>query len=58
MPKQAGWRIVGEGPKPEGRYQKYDDGMPGKFGHMRYRMLCKDCLEKLGKLKEETDYQY
>jgi hypothetical protein len=55
MPKKAGWRIVGKGNKPEGRYQNYDDGLPGLHAHMRYRMICKECLEKYPPKKEQED---
>ena len=46
MPVRTGFRVCGKGAKPEGRYQTFDDGMPGTFGHVTYAMWCKDCLEK------------
>ena len=55
MPKKAGWRITGTGTKPAGRFPSYDDGMPGKHGHMRYDMVCKECLEKRPKAKKEPE---
>ena len=57
MPKKAGWRIVGKGTKHEGRYQNYDDGQPGLHAHMRYDMVCKECLEKrpVPKVEQEVD---